>query len=114
MPANKITVRAFRNQETVKDTVSIDSAKTYEVDFSPWAEEFNTVTAVTWTVKSGQASVSGETFASNIATALITFTQEGKNLIQVKGTTGTEIAIAWFEILVNDPETLDDIPTDYI
>lgn len=114
MPANKVIVRAFRNPKTTKDTVNIDSAKTYEIDFSPWAEEFNTVTAVTWTVKSGQAAISNETFASNVATALITFTSEGRNLIQIKGTTGTEIAVIYLDILVKDPETFDDYFTDYI
>ena len=114
MPASKIKVRAFRNQESVKDTVNIDSAKTYEIDFSPWAEEFNNVTTVTWTVKNGQAAVSGETLSSNVATALITFNTEGRNLIQIKGDSGTEISVVYLDILVKDPETFDEYFTDYI
>ena len=103
MSANKITIQAFQNPLTFKDSVNIDSAKTYNIDYSAWSEENNNISTMTWTVKSGNAAVSNKTLSSNVATALITFSQVGKSLIQIKADSGTEIFTTYLELLVKDP-----------
>lgn len=111
MAGSNIYITAFENQKTFKDAVNIDSAKKYQIDYSPWAEENNNVTTVTWTVQSGNASVSAEALSSNVASALITFSSAGRNLIQVKADTGTEIFVTYLNIYVRDPEY--DFTNDY-
>lgn len=99
-------ITANNNQGIHKDRAYKDSVVTYQFDFSPWAEDNNSVSTVTWTSKSGQASISGEALASNVATAQVTFSEAGGNLIQVKADTGTEIYTAHLDILVKDPSRL--------
>ena len=101
--ATEFVITADNNQEIYKDVTMKDGAKTYSFDFSPWAEDNNTVTTVTWTVKSGQAAVSGQALASNVATALVTFSQAGKSLIQIKGASATETQIAYLDVIAKDP-----------
>lgn len=81
-----------------------DGATSYSFDLSQWAEDNGTVTTVTWTVKSGSATISGEALASNVATALITFGQSGSNLIQIKASTGSKIYIGYLDVLAKDPQ----------
>lgn len=99
---NKITVKAFEGQRVFKDVVNINSAKTYKINFKPWAEENNDVSAVSWTVKAGQSTISNESLSSNVANALITFGNVGLQLIEVKATTASEVFIWYLEVLVKD------------
>ena len=111
MSSNKFVIKAFDTQQTFKDNVSIDTARTYTIDLSPWAEENNNITTATWTVKSGAASVTNKTLASNVVSALITFSSAQNNLIKIKLETGTEIRIVWLDIHVFDPNT--NFTSDY-
>lgn len=104
----KFYVTSQKSPERFDDYGFIDSKTEYKFDFSQWAEEFGTVTTVTWTVQSGQAIISGQALASNIATALITMSQPGNNLIQVKATNGTETVIANLYLAVKDPQSGTD------
>lgn len=88
-----------------------DGAYTFSFDFSPWAEDNSTVTTATWTVKAGQAAVSGKTLTSNVASALITLSEAGGSLIQLKADTGAEIKVLYIDILAKDPSAI--ITTDY-
>ncbi len=111
MPVEKIKIKAFRNQIQFKDSVSISAAKTYQIDFKAWAEENNNVTAVTWEVKSGQATISNTALTSNVASALITFSQVGSNKIKITGTTSSQVYVVWLDVLVKDPN--EDEISDY-
>jgi len=106
--ATEFYITAENNPQKLSDVSFKDAVKSYSLDFSPWAEDNNTVTAVTWTVKSGQASVSGQALASNVATAQVTFSQEGGSLIQIKAETGTETYILYLDILAKDPDLSTD------
>lgn len=110
MPKYRITTD--KNIDSpLRDRVYIGDVTEYEFDFSPWAEEYGTITTVTWTTESGQASVSGETLSSNIATANVSTQEEGKSLIQIKATTGTLTKAAYLDIYAYDP---DKGVTDYV
>lgn len=107
MTNNKIKIKATNNNLVFKDVVSVDDAKTYQIDFSAWADDNHNISSVVWSTESGDAAISGEALSSNVASALITFGSVGKNLIKVKGTTASsEVYVVWIEILAKDP-TLD-------
>jgi len=73
------------------------------VDFSPWAEDNGTVSTVTWSVKAGSATISGQALASNSASAVITTASEGGSLIEVKGSGATHTKILNLRVYARDP-----------
>jgi len=58
-----------------------------QYDFAPWEAENGTVTTVTWSIISGQASISSETLASSKASAIVTTTEPGRSIIEIKALT---------------------------
>lgn len=103
--SSNFVIRVDKNPEIFADTKFKNAAQTYSIDFSPWAEEYGTITTVTWTSKAGQAGISGQTLSNNVASALLTFSQEGSNLIEIKATNGTEAYVAYLDVLAKDPST---------
>lgn len=108
--SKKYTVRANENRRALASVVSIGDSETFELDFSPWADDNTDLTSVTWVSKYGNGSISGEALSSNVATALVVFNQVGKNLIEVKAKTGTETKVIFIDVMVKDPsvECLND------
>jgi hypothetical protein len=100
---NEFVITAENNPQIFRDVQFKDGAITYSFDFSPWAEENGTITTVTWTLKAGDAAISGQALSSNVATALVTFSNAGGNLMQVKATNGTETYVAYLDALAKDP-----------
>lgn len=102
--ATEFTLTAENNPEVFRDIAMKDGKKTYSFDFKPWAEDNHDITTVTWTVKAGQAAVSGQALTSNVASALVTFSQAGGSLIQIKGETASnEVYVAYLDVLAKDP-----------
>ena len=109
--ATEFTITAEKNPEILRDVAMKDGKKTYSFDFKPWAEDNHDVTTVTWTVKVGQATISGQALTSNVATALVTFSQAGGNLIQIKAATASnEVYVAYLDVLAKDPAV---VTSDY-
>lgn len=77
-------------------------AETIRFDYSGWADDNGTVTSVTWTLDSGDAAISSESLSSNVASALITTSSEGRSLIKIAATDGTNIDIQWLDISSKD------------
>lgn len=97
------------NQRRQHDLVSIGDKLSYSVDFKAWAEQNAAVTTVTWTVESGNASVSGQSVSSSVATATIDFADAGRSLISVRGeTAGGLKKTMWLDFMAADEEN----PTD--
>lgn len=104
--ATDFVVTSTRNQQIFKDVGFKDGAIKYSFDFGPWADDNGSVTSVTWTVKAGSATVSGEALTSNVATALVTFGDTGGTLIQIKAvTTSNGTYIAYLDVLAKDPQS---------
>jgi len=101
-------ITSQKNPEMLYDYGFLDGVTEYRFDFSQWAAVNGAITSVTWTVKSGNATISSEALSSNVASALITMPQAGNNLIQVKATTGTDSVIAYLELTVKDPQAGTD------
>ena len=106
--AENFTITAENNRKIFRDTAFKGEAKTYSFNLSPWAEENSTVTTATWSIETGNASVSGQALTSNVASALVTFGEEGGNLIKVTADSGTEIYIIYLDVLVKDPKRQTD------
>lgn len=95
-------ITSENNPDIFRDVTFKGSAKTYSFDLSQWAEENNTISTATWTVEAGQASISGETLSSDVATALVTFSQSGGALIKIVFAGASEIYVAWLDVIVKD------------
>lgn len=91
------------------DLVNKGEAIEYSFDFSPWAEDNSDLETVTWTVKYGQVSVTNTADSDNIATALLTFSQSGGNLVEIKaeGEDG-EIVVTNLDVMAKDQNTYSD------
>lgn len=105
MPTNRIKITAFNNKERNRDTLSIDTAKDYQIDYKAWAEEYGNVTSVTYEVISNNATVSNESLSSNLASFLLTCSQAGRVLLKVTATTGTYTNVSWLDVFVRDPSS---------
>jgi len=104
----KYHITAEENPNVFKDQFNINGKRSYSLDFSPWAEDNNTLTSVTWTVKTGQASVTSEALSSNVVTANIEATQEGRSIIEILADTGTEKYSAYLNLYVRDPNRINN------
>ena len=108
-------VRAVDNPNIMQDQFNINAKRTYNFDFSPWSEDNNNITSATWTVKTGQASITGQSLSSNVATAQIEGTEEGRSIIEILADTGTEKYSAYLNLYVRDPnKRYTEILTDYL
>lgn len=102
--ATDFTVAASGNPQLFRDVGFKDGAIRYAFDFSPWEEDNGAVTSVTWTVKSGSATVSADTLSSSVARALVTFGDAGGSLIQIKAVTAANgTYVAYLDVLAKDP-----------
>ena len=78
-----------REYKTAKNTATqaVGESIFYRFDFSRlMAETSTSVSSVEWSVKGGQATLSGEVLDTNKADAIITTTQEGISHIQLTAT----------------------------
>lgn len=96
--AKSFTVTANNNVEQYNAVQFEGGADTYSFDLTPWQEDNNTVTGVTWTLDSGQAAISGEDLTSGIASALITTAKDGTSVIKVTVATSTETKVLWLYV----------------
>lgn len=74
-----------------------------QVDFAPWAEDGGVVTSVTWTVKSGNAAISGESLTSNVASAVLTVADQGHSMIEVLASGATHTIPFRLAVYARDP-----------
>lgn len=83
-------------------------SRTITVDYSPWAEDNGTITAVVAAVKSGDVSIANEALASNIKTLVITATSAGPNMISLTATAGNNVQLTHLRIMVRDPDVITE------
>jgi hypothetical protein len=100
----KYVVRTRRMQQIRRLLAFKSGSDTVQIDFSPWAEENGAVTAVSWTVESGQAGVSDKTLSSNVAEALITTSEVGGTVIKLVATAGNIEYPLYLDVYTKDPK----------
>jgi len=105
------TVTAKGKPDIFYDNVSIGDAKSYAFDFTPWQEDNNTITSVTWVIEQGAPAINNQSLSGGIASALMTFSQSGKSLVSITADTGTEKKKVWLEVNAKDLE--DNFNQDY-
>ena len=97
-------VTANRNRQVERMLAFKGGAEPVSVDFSPWEDDNGTVTAVDWSVESGQADVSGEALTASVATAVVTTSESGVSLIKLTATAGSNIGVFLIEVRAKDPQ----------
>jgi hypothetical protein len=80
--------------------------QTIKYDLSPWETDNGTVTAVTWTVKDGNAAIANESLASSIAQAEITTSDTGKAMVTLEITAGNNKMKQYLHVHTKDPYTV--------
>lgn len=108
------TVNNNRNRDIERVLAFEGQAQVVQFNLGPWEDVNGTVTAATWTLKSGSAGISGEALAGSVASALITTSSSGKSLITVTLTSGTDIEILYLEVMAKDPEIIVESMNEYI
>lgn len=100
----RIYVTANRAQLVHNFIMMEGDAEKFILDYNPWSDDNAAVTSVTVTVKSGQATISGESLASNVKNMVVTTPSSGKTLIKVSATDGTHRNMIFIKLLIKDPE----------
>ena len=103
-------VRSYELNPIRQFAMAKGQAQTITFDYSPWAEDFGTVTAVTVAVKSGDVSIGTESIASSKKTFVITASNAGQNMIKLTSTAGNNTHVMHLRVMVRDP---DIITNDY-
>jgi hypothetical protein len=103
--SKKFIITAENNPNRFYDFAFKNEARIYSFDFSPWAEDNSTVTAVTVTIKAGSATAGAvPPVSSNVATFLLTTSDVNGVLLEIKATAGTEVYICYLDIIIRDPQ----------
>ena len=74
-------------------------------DYSGFAEDNGTISAVTISVESGDSSISAESLAANVKSFTVTSSNAGKSLLKLTATAGANIDVQWLEIWVKSLTT---------
>lgn len=78
--------------------------ETVTVDYSPWSDDNGTVSAVTASVESGQASIGNESLTSNVKTMTITTAETGASMIKLSATAGNNVDVSYLYVFSKDPQ----------
>lgn len=101
MKTYNVTQQRQRDAQNVR--LQVGDAETISLDFSPWSRVNGDIDSVTWTVKSGDISVSGTALSSNVASALFTASQRTRARVVAKATSGNQTLSYTFIIKVIEP-----------
>lgn len=107
------TITAKGSPDVFLDRVSVGDAVKYVFDFSPWQEDNNTITSVTWSIEKGMLTIEEQALSNGVASALVTFSQSGKSLVGIIADTGSEKKKAWLEVSAKDAHVNNEVD-DYV
>ena len=95
----------FRKQEVLHHDLMQDNAVKFTIDLTAECKRLGiTLDTVTWSTDSGNAAVSGEALASNVATGLITVPDEEHAQIKVKlEFSDSQILHQYIQLKIIDP-----------
>ena len=103
-----------QNRQQVRQRLQFKGdVKSLSVDFNPWADDNGTVTSVTWSVESGNATIGTEALSSNVASSIITTSESGNSMIKLVATDGTHSEAVYIKVLTKDPQSIYSVTTDY-
>lgn len=99
-------IRANRTIEVRQIKAYKGGTGTHTIDFSPWADDFGTVTAVVGSVESGQASIGNESLASNVKTFTLTTSEVGSSMLKFTATAGNNVEPVYIRVFTKDPRNV--------
>jgi len=79
-------------------------AETIKFDFSPWAEANGSPSSVVVTVKTGDATISNESLASDVKTFVVTTSNAGGSMLKLVATAGNNIYVTHLDVWAKDPD----------
>jgi len=82
--------------------------ETYSFDYSPWADDNGTVSAVTASLESGQATIANESLTANIKTLTISTAETGASMIKLSATAGNNVDVMYLYVFAKDPIALTE------
>jgi hypothetical protein len=102
-------VRTANRRSQVRKMLAFkNGVETVTLDYSPWSDDYGTVTAVTATVKSGQASIGNESLTSNVKSMTISTPETGASMITLTATAGNNTDISYLYVYSKDPNTVTE------
>lgn len=101
MSTNFVVTAKLTSDQYYDVVVKGDIVK-YQFDFTPWQEDNDTISTVTWTVESGSAVLSGQALASGVASARVSVPEEGRSFISILATTPTVKKKLWLVVEAKD------------
>ncbi len=99
----EIFIRSKYNPTVFNSQQSVDNSEIYKIDFNQWSGINGNISSVSWSTIYGSITISNETLANNVASALVTFNGTGRVLIKIKATATSEVKTIWLAMLVKDP-----------
>jgi len=97
-----------RRQQMWKALSFKSQTETYTVDYSPWSDDNGTVTTVTLSLESGQASIGNESLTSNIKTFTIQTAETGASMLKLSATAGNNVDVMYLYVFSKDPIALTE------
>ena len=98
-------ISAANRQQVRRILQFAGDARKHTFDFNSWADDNGTVTTATWTVESGQATITGKTLTSNVASGIITTTYADSGMIKLSVTDGTHTKVVFIRYVCKDPQS---------
>lgn len=92
----------------------VGKAEAISFDYSAWADDSGSVASVTWSTHVGDAEISGEALASNIASAVITTPNIGLSIIKIVATGTSDKDVQFIRILTRDPNIIAGNDYDFV
>ena len=104
-------IDSANRQQVIRILQFKGEARTHTFDFGAWADDNAAVTTATWTVQSGQGTLSSKTLSSNVASAILTTSEADNGMITLSVTDGTRTKVVYIRYRVKDPQAV--ITSDY-
>jgi len=99
----RIVVTAKMNADTLYAKLQKGDTELFEIDFKPWQSDNDNLVAVSWTVESGSATISGQSLTSGVASALVAAAEYGTTIISITATTATRTKKVRLQITARKP-----------
>lgn len=103
------TLTSKTRVDSFNDILSIGDVVNYEIDCTPWVEDNEVITAVTWTNEAGSVGISNQANVAGVVSANITASQAGKAQVSILLQTASGIAKKiWLGLRVKDRDVVGD------
>jgi len=97
-----------RRQQMWKALSFKGQTETYTFDYNPWSDDNGTITDVTASLESGQASIANESLTANVKTLTISTPETGASMIKLSATAGNNVDVMYLYVFSKDPIALTE------